>query len=114
MVDLNYRTRPNGHKIVLFLGETGFPYRIVPGDIGKGERFRRDFLAIAQQPYSRNHGAHILIVGAVSSAERPDPADSPDSTLDPGAIGESSLAVIAHPRSARSLKIEPRPWIESF
>lgn len=114
MIDLNYRTRPNGHKIALFLGKTGFPCRIVPVDIGKGEQFTRDFLAIAQQPYSRNHGAHILIGGAVSSAERPDPADSPDSTLDPGAIGEIFLAVIAHPRSARSWKIEPRPWVESF
>ena len=44
MLDLHYWTTPNGHKITMFLEETGLPYRIVPVNIGKGEQFRAEFL----------------------------------------------------------------------
>ncbi len=47
MIDLYYWTTPNGHKITIILEETGLPYRIHPVNIGKGEQFARDFLAIA-------------------------------------------------------------------
>lgn len=47
MIDLYYWTTPNGHKISLFLEETGLPYRIHPINIGKGEQFAADFLKIA-------------------------------------------------------------------
>ena len=47
MIDLYYWTTPNGHKITLFLEETGLPYRIVPINIGKGEQFAADFLKIS-------------------------------------------------------------------
>jgi GSH-dependent disulfide-bond oxidoreductase len=47
MIDLYYWTTPNGHKITLFLEETGLPYRIVPVNIGKGAQFEPAFLAIA-------------------------------------------------------------------
>ena len=47
MIDLHYWPTPNGHKITMFLEETGLPYRIVPVDIGRGEQFQPDFLAIA-------------------------------------------------------------------
>jgi GST-like protein len=47
MIDLYYWTTPNGHKLTLFLEETGLAYRIVPVNIGKGEQFAPDFLAIA-------------------------------------------------------------------
>jgi len=47
MIDLYYWTTPNGHKITLFLEETGLPYRIVPINIGKGEQFAADFLRIS-------------------------------------------------------------------
>jgi len=47
MIDLYYWTTPNGHKITLFLEETGLPHRIVPVNIGKGEQFADDFLKIA-------------------------------------------------------------------
>jgi GST-like protein len=47
MIDLHYWTTPNGHKITIFLEETGLPYRIVPVQIGKGEQFKPEFLAIA-------------------------------------------------------------------
>jgi len=47
MIDLYYWTTPNGHKITLFLEETGLPYQVRPINIGKGEQFQPEFLAIA-------------------------------------------------------------------
>jgi GST-like protein len=47
MIDLHYWTTPNGHKITLFLEEAGLAYRIVPVNIGKGDQFQPDFLAIS-------------------------------------------------------------------
>ncbi|NYT23452.1 glutathione S-transferase N-terminal domain-containing protein [Alcaligenaceae bacterium] len=47
MIDLYYWTTPNGHKITLFLEETGLPYRIKAINIGKGDQFSPEFLAIA-------------------------------------------------------------------
>jgi GSH-dependent disulfide-bond oxidoreductase len=47
MIDLYYWTTPNGHKITMFLEETGLAYRIVPVAIGKGAQFEPSFLAIA-------------------------------------------------------------------
>ncbi|MGB6105985.1 MAG: glutathione binding-like protein [Pusillimonas sp.] len=47
MIDLHYWTTPNGHKITLFLEETGLPYTIFPVNIGKGEQFQPDFLKIS-------------------------------------------------------------------
>jgi GST-like protein len=47
MIDLYYWTTPNGHKVTMFLEESGMPYRINPVNIGKGEQFRPEFLAIA-------------------------------------------------------------------
>ena len=47
MIDLHYWTTPNGHKITIFLEETGTPYRIIPVNIGKGDQFKPDFLRVA-------------------------------------------------------------------
>jgi GSH-dependent disulfide-bond oxidoreductase len=47
MIDLHYWPTPNGHKITMFLEETALPYRIVPVNIGAGEQFTPEFLAIA-------------------------------------------------------------------
>src|SRR5438093_8330652 len=47
MIDLYYWTTPNGHKITIFLEETGAPYKLIPINIGKGEQFKPDFLAIS-------------------------------------------------------------------
>ncbi len=47
MIDLHYWTTPNGHKVTLFLEETGLPYKIFPVNIGKGEQFKSEFLKIA-------------------------------------------------------------------
>jgi GST-like protein len=47
MIDLYYWTTPNGHKITLFLEETGLPYKIHPVNISRGDQFKPEFLAIA-------------------------------------------------------------------
>lgn len=47
MIDLYHWPTPNGHKITIFLEEAGIPYRLHPVDIGKGEQFRPEFLAIS-------------------------------------------------------------------
>lgn len=47
MIDLCYWTTPNGHKITIFLEEAGLPYAIKPINIGKGEQFAPEFLAIS-------------------------------------------------------------------
>jgi NAD(P)-dependent dehydrogenase (short-subunit alcohol dehydrogenase family) len=60
------------------------------------------------------HVVHFVIDGGVRSAVRPDPADSPDSTLDPDGVAESYLAALRQPRSAWSWEIELRPWVERF
>jgi NAD(P)-dependent dehydrogenase (short-subunit alcohol dehydrogenase family) len=60
------------------------------------------------------HVAHIVIDGGVRSAARPDPADRPDSTLDPDGVAQSYLDVLRQPRNAWSLEVELRPWVETF
>ena len=47
MIDLHYWTTPNGHKITMFLEETGLPYQVVPVNLVKDEQFKPDFLKIA-------------------------------------------------------------------
>ncbi|MFT5851668.1 MAG: GST-like protein [Colwellia sp.] len=46
-LDLYYWTTPNGHKITIFLEETGLPYNLHPIDINKGDQFTPGFLAIS-------------------------------------------------------------------
>jgi GST-like protein len=47
MIDLHYWPTPNGWKISIMLEECGLPYRFIPVNIGKGEQFSPDFLAIS-------------------------------------------------------------------
>ncbi|ANB16324.1 glutathione binding-like protein [Dokdonella koreensis] len=52
MIDLYYWTTPNGHKITLFLEELvdlgqPLPYTVHPVNIGKGDQFKPEFLAIS-------------------------------------------------------------------
>ena len=37
---------PNGHKVHITLEELGLPYKVIPINIGKGDQFRPEFLAI--------------------------------------------------------------------
>ena len=47
MIDLHYWPTPNGWKVTIMLEEAGLPYRVVPVNIGRGEQFRPEFLAIS-------------------------------------------------------------------
>jgi GST-like protein len=47
MLDLYYWTTPNGHKITIFLEETGLPYNVKAVNIGKGEQFAAEFLGVS-------------------------------------------------------------------
>ncbi|WP_047608588.1 GSH-dependent disulfide bond oxidoreductase [Rahnella aquatilis] len=47
MIDLYYAPTPNGHKISLFLEESGLQYRLHRIDISAGEQFKPEFLAIS-------------------------------------------------------------------
>jgi NAD(P)-dependent dehydrogenase (short-subunit alcohol dehydrogenase family) len=60
------------------------------------------------------HVAHMVIDGGIRSARRSEPADAPDSLLDPDAIAATYLHVIRQPRSAWACEIELRPWVERF
>ncbi|MBL8384956.1 MAG: glutathione S-transferase N-terminal domain-containing protein [Burkholderiales bacterium] len=47
MIDLYSWATPNGHKIHIMLEECGLSYRVHPVDIGKGDQFKPEFLAIS-------------------------------------------------------------------
>jgi len=47
MIDLHYWPTPNGHKITMFLEEAEIPYSIMTVNIGTGEQFTPQFLAIS-------------------------------------------------------------------
>ncbi|HLX18133.1 MAG TPA: SDR family NAD(P)-dependent oxidoreductase [Bradyrhizobium sp.] len=60
------------------------------------------------------HVAHFVIDGAIRSAARVEPADRPDSMLDPDAIALSYWSVLQQPRNAWTWEVELRPWVEKF
>jgi GSH-dependent disulfide-bond oxidoreductase len=47
MIDLYYWPTPNGWKISIALEEMGLDYRVIPVNIGTGDQFKPDFLAIS-------------------------------------------------------------------
>jgi GSH-dependent disulfide-bond oxidoreductase len=47
MIDVYTWATPNGHKVHIMLEECGLPYRVHAIDIGAGEQFAPDFLAIS-------------------------------------------------------------------
>ncbi len=75
MIELYYWTTPNGHKITMFLEESGLDYRITPVRIGEGEQFKPEFLRIA--PNNR--------IPAIID-ENPADAGEPISVFESGAI----------------------------
>lgn len=103
MIDLYYWTTPNGHKITMFLEETGLPYKIIPVHIGKGEQFNPEFLKIA--PNNR--------IPAIVD-HNPTSGGSPISLFESGAIllylAEKSGKFIPHYEGGRAEVIQWLMW----
>jgi GST-like protein len=47
MIDLYYWTTPNGHKVTIFLEESGLDYQIFPINIGQRDQFNPEYLKIS-------------------------------------------------------------------
>ena len=60
------------------------------------------------------HVVHVVVDGAIRSAARAAPPGQPDSTLDPDAIAQTMLDVMAQPRSCWTDEVAVRPWTEPF
>ena len=100
MIDLYFWTTPNGYKIRIMLEECGLPYRIHPIDIGKGDQFKPDFLAI-----SPNNKIPAIV--------DPDgPGGRPISVFESGAILQylGRKTGVAYPQDERR-RVEVDQWL---
>ena len=60
------------------------------------------------------HVGHVVIDGMIRNPGREEPADKPDSMLDPDSVAEAYWHLLAQDRSAWTWEVELRPWVESF
>jgi NAD(P)-dependent dehydrogenase (short-subunit alcohol dehydrogenase family) len=108
---------PRGRGAILFTGASasvkGYPLS-APFAMGKFALRGLAQSAARELGPKGIHVAHFVIDGGVRSSQRPVPADQPDSLLDPEAIAQTYLDVLRQPRSAWSLEVELRPWVERF
>jgi GST-like protein len=74
VIDLYTDTTPNGYKISIMLEEIGLPYTVHHVDIGKGDQFKPEFLAI-----SPNNKIPAII-------DRDGPGGKPYAMMESGAI----------------------------
>lgn len=74
MIDVYSAATPNGHKVHIMLEECGLPYRVHHINIGEGDQFKPEFLAIS--PNNK--------IPAIVDAEGPD--GKPFSLFESGAI----------------------------
>ncbi len=74
MIEVYSWATPNGHKVHIMLEECGLPYRVHAIDIGEGDQFTPDFLAIS--PNNK--------IPAITDTEGPEGA--PISLFESGAI----------------------------
>jgi len=47
MIDFYYWPTPNGWKVAIMIEECGLEYRVIPVNIGRGDQFKPEFLAIS-------------------------------------------------------------------
>jgi len=111
------RMLPEQHGAILFTGASasikGFA-QSAPFAMGKfALRGLAQSLAREFAPQGI-HIAHFVIDGGIRSVVRAEPADRPDSMLDPDAIALNYWNVLQQPRSAWSSELEIRPWVEKF
>jgi short-subunit dehydrogenase len=60
------------------------------------------------------HVVHVVVDGGIRAAARPEPADRPDSMLDPEAIATTMMDIVRQPRSCWTDEIAVRPFVERF
>ena len=111
------RMLPKGQGAILLTGASagvkGYP-QSAPFAMGKfALRGMAQSMARELSPQGI-HVAHVVIDGGIRSDRRAEPADKPDSLLDPEAIAESYMHLLHQPRSAWAWEIELRPWVEKF
>jgi len=111
------RMVPKGHGAILFTGASasvkGYPLS-APFAMGKfALRGLAQSMARELAPQGIHIG-HFVIDGGIRNPGRVEPADRPDSMLDPDAIAAAYLSVLRQPRSAWTWEIELRPWVERF
>jgi GSH-dependent disulfide-bond oxidoreductase len=98
MLDLHYWTTPNGHKITIFFEEAGLAYKLIPVNIGKGEQFKADFLAV-----SPNNRIPALVDHAPAAGGKP------IAVFESGAI----LLYLAE-KTSKFLSSDPRARIDAI
>jgi GST-like protein len=91
MIDVYSWPTPNGHKVHIMLEECGLPYQAHPINIGQGDQFKPEFLAIS--PNNK--------IPAIVDPDGPDGA--PISVFESGAI----LVYLAD-KTGRLMPTEPR------
>ena len=111
------RMLPNKHGAILFTGASasvkGYA-QSAPFAMGKfALRGLAQSMARELSPQGI-HVAHFVIDGGIRSRTRTEPADRPDSMLDPDAIALSYWNVLQQPKSAWAWELELRPWVEKF
>ncbi len=96
MIDLYYWPTPNGWKISIALEEMGLDYNLIPVNIGRGDQFKEDFLAISPN----NRMPAIVDHNPIDGGE-------PVSVFETGAI----LIYLAE-KTGKFLPIDLRPRME--
>jgi len=102
---------------ILFTGASagvkGFP-QSAPFAMGKfAQRGLAESMARELHPKGI-HVAWINIDGAIRNPGRTEPADRPDSMLDPDAIAANYLHLIRQDRTTWTNELAVRPWVERF
>jgi NAD(P)-dependent dehydrogenase (short-subunit alcohol dehydrogenase family) len=111
------RMLPKRHGAVLFTGASasvkGYP---LSASFAMGKFALRGLAQSMARELSPQgiHVAHFVIDGAIRNPGRVEPADKPDSMLDPDGIAATYLSVLNQPRSAWTWEVELRPWVERF
>ncbi|MFI4986430.1 MAG: glutathione S-transferase N-terminal domain-containing protein [Alphaproteobacteria bacterium] len=92
MIDVYFWMTPNGYKVTILLEELGWPYRVIPVHIGKGEQFAPEFLKI-----SPNNKIPAIV-------DHDGPGAAPLALFESGAI----LMYLAEKSGWRFMPAEPR------
>ncbi len=111
------RMLAKGYGAIVFTGASasvkGYP-QSAPFAMGKFA-LRGLVQSMARELAPQNiHVAHVVIDGAILPPGQSQPANQPDSLLDPDEIAQSYWYLIQQHRSTWTWEVELRPWVERF